>query len=197
MDLGLQGKVALVAGASQGIGLATALTFAREGAKVAMCARGEATLNEAAEMIRRQTGAEVLPLVADMSKAEDIQKFVAASAGHFSRLDIIVNNAGGPPPGEFMKFSDEDWDRAYQLSFMCYQFESWWGMFAPARIPKGVVTKMNDEVRRILNFADVKEVLEKQGAEPMNMTAEAFASFVRAETDKMGKLVKISGARIE
>jgi 3-oxoacyl-[acyl-carrier protein] reductase len=118
MDLGLKGKVALVAGASQGIGQATALAFAREGAKVSICARGEGALNEAAEMIRKETGGEVLAMVADMTKAEDIQRFVNKSAEHFERLDVIVNNAGGPPPGEFMKFTDADWHGAFQLSFM-------------------------------------------------------------------------------
>ena len=118
MDLGLKGKVALVAGASQGIGQATALAFAREGAKVSICARGEGALNEAAEMIRKETGGEVLAMVADMTKAEDIQRFVNKSAEHFGRLDVIVNNAGGPPPGEFMKFTDADWHGAFQLSFM-------------------------------------------------------------------------------
>ena len=76
MDLGLKGKVALVAGASQGMGRATASGFAREGAKVAICARGEAALNEAAAAIRKQTGGEVLAMVADMAKPEDIKKFV-------------------------------------------------------------------------------------------------------------------------
>lgn len=118
MDLGLKDKVALVAGASQGMGRATALAFAREGAKVAICARGEAALNAAADMIRKQTGGEVLAVVADMSKAEDIKKFVNDSAGHFGRIDTVVNNAGGPPPGEFMKFTDEDWRNAFNLSFM-------------------------------------------------------------------------------
>src|SRR5262245_9386199 len=118
MDLGLKGKVALVAGASQGMGRAAALGFAREGAKVAICARGESALNEAAAMIRKQTGGEVLSMVADMSKPEDIKKFVNDSAAHFGRVDVIVNNAGGPPPGEFMKFTDEDWNQAYNLSFM-------------------------------------------------------------------------------
>jgi 3-oxoacyl-[acyl-carrier protein] reductase len=118
MDLGLQGKVALVAGASQGMGRATALGFAREGAKVAICARGEAALNEAGEMIRKQTGGDVLAMIADMAKPEDIKKFVNQSAAHFGRVDIIVNNAGGPPPGEFLKFTDEDWHNAYNLSFM-------------------------------------------------------------------------------
>jgi 3-oxoacyl-[acyl-carrier protein] reductase len=118
MDLGLRGKVALVAGASQGMGRATALGFAREGAKVSMCARGEAALNEAAAMIRKETGAEVLAMAADMTKAEDIQRFVNKTAEQFGRLDVIVNNAGGPPPGEFMKFTDDDWHNAFRLSFM-------------------------------------------------------------------------------
>jgi 3-oxoacyl-[acyl-carrier protein] reductase len=118
MDLGLKGKVALVAGASQGMGRASALGFAREGAKVAICARGEAVLNEAADFIRKQTGGEVLAMVADMSKSEDIKKFVNQSAERFGRVDVIVNNAGGPPPGEFMKFTDDDWSNAFNLSFM-------------------------------------------------------------------------------
>lgn len=118
MDLGLKGKVALVAGASQGMGKATALLFAREGANVSICARGKDALNAAAEMIRKETGTEVLSMVADMSKAEDIQSFVGKTAEHFGRLDIVVTNAGGPPPGEFMKFTDEDWDSAFRMSFM-------------------------------------------------------------------------------
>src|SRR5574341_2014092 len=118
MDLGLKGKVALVAGASQGMGRATALGFSREGAKVAICARGDSALNEAAAMIRKQTGGEVLALVADMSKPDDIKRFVNESAQHFGRVDVIVNNAGGPPPGEFLKFTDEDWNSAFNLSFM-------------------------------------------------------------------------------
>src|SRR5215470_4884215 len=118
MDLGLKGKVALVAGASQGIGRAAALGFAREGAKVAICARGEAALKETAEAIRRETGGEVLALAADMSKAEDIRKFVAATVEKFGRLDVVVANAGGPPPGEFMKFTDDDWENAFRLSFL-------------------------------------------------------------------------------
>ncbi|HYA27902.1 MAG TPA: SDR family oxidoreductase [Acidobacteriota bacterium] len=118
MELGLNGKVALVAGASQGMGKAAALGFAREGAKVAICARGEAALNQAADLIRKESGSEVWAIVADMSKPDDIKKFVNESAKHFGRVDVIVNNAGGPPPGEFMKFTDDDWNNAFNLSFM-------------------------------------------------------------------------------
>src|SRR5258706_7622443 len=118
MDLGLKGKVALVAGASQGMGKATAMGFAREGAKVAICARGDAALNETAAQIRKETGGEVLAMVADMSKADDIKKFVNDSAKNFGRIDVIVNNAGGPPPAEFMKFTDEDWTTTFNLNFI-------------------------------------------------------------------------------
>lgn len=118
MDLGLKGKVALVAGASQGMGKAAALGFAREGAKVAICARGQAALDATAAEIRQATGAEVLAIVADMGKAEDIKKFVDQAAQKLGRIDVVVNNAGGPPPGEFMKFTDEDWQNAFNLSFM-------------------------------------------------------------------------------
>jgi 3-oxoacyl-[acyl-carrier protein] reductase len=118
MNLGLKGKVALVSGASQGMGRAIAFGFAREGAKVAICARGEAVLKETAESIRRETGGEVLDISADMSRPEDIKKFVAEGAGRFGRVDVLVTNAGGPPPGEFMKFGDGDWEAAFNLSFM-------------------------------------------------------------------------------
>jgi 3-oxoacyl-[acyl-carrier protein] reductase len=92
--------------------------FAREGAKVSICARSEAQLNETAETIRRETGGDVLPVVADMTKAEDIQRFVAKTVEKFGRLDIVVTNAGGPPPGEFMKFTDADWENAFRLNFL-------------------------------------------------------------------------------
>jgi 3-oxoacyl-[acyl-carrier protein] reductase len=118
MDLGLKGKVALVAGASQGMGKATALLFAREGAKVSICARGESALNAAAGTIGKENGGQVLAVVADMREAEDVRRFVAKTVERFGRLDIVVTNAGGPPPGEFMKFTDEDWDHAFHMSFM-------------------------------------------------------------------------------
>ena len=118
MDLGLKGKVAVVASSSKGIGQAIAAGFAREGAKVSMCARGEAQLNETAVAIRRETGAEVHAMAADMTRLEDIQKFVVKSAEQFGRIDIMVTNAGGPPFGEFMKFTEEDWEAAFRLSFL-------------------------------------------------------------------------------
>ncbi|NIO08294.1 MAG: SDR family NAD(P)-dependent oxidoreductase, partial [Deltaproteobacteria bacterium] len=90
----------------------------REGVKVGICARGEAGIKKAAQEIQSETGTEVLPLVADMTRAEDIKKFVSETADRFGRLDIVLTNAGGPPPGEFMKFTDQDWEKAFELSFL-------------------------------------------------------------------------------
>ncbi len=118
MDLGLAGKVALVGGASQGMGRAIAAGFAREGAKVSICARGGEALERAAEEIRTETGGDVLATVADMSKYDDIRNFVDKSVEAFGRVDVVVNNAGGPPFGTFDALSEDDWIGAYNLSLM-------------------------------------------------------------------------------
>ncbi|NOZ26937.1 MAG: SDR family oxidoreductase [Chloroflexi bacterium] len=116
MDLGLQGKTALVAAASQGMGRAVALGLAREGARVAICARGREALEATAEDIRRETGAEVFAQVADVSRADDIARLVHAARDRFGAVDILVCNAGGPPPGDFLDFDDEAWRAAFELN---------------------------------------------------------------------------------
>ncbi len=118
MDLGLRGKVALVGGASRGLGKATAMGLAREGCRVAICARTEETLFEAAQEIVKTTRGEVSPVVCDMSRAKDIEHFVAATVERFGRLDIVVNNAGGPPVGAFDHHSDHAWQDALDQNFL-------------------------------------------------------------------------------
>ncbi|HEX9340103.1 MAG TPA: SDR family oxidoreductase [Thermoplasmata archaeon] len=117
MDLGLQGKVALVTAASQGMGRATALSIAREGAKVAICARNQGPLDAAAEEIRKETNAEVLAVRADVSKAADIRAFVDAATAAWGGIDRLVVNAGGPPTGRLDALTEEQWTQAYELTF--------------------------------------------------------------------------------
>jgi 3-oxoacyl-[acyl-carrier protein] reductase len=118
MDTGLEGKAALVGGASRGIGRAIALALAREGAMVALCARNQETLDKARDDIRNETGAKTLSLICDMSRQEDIAAAVAAAADAFGRLDIIVNNAGGPPTGTFESLEDAYWQHAIDQNLL-------------------------------------------------------------------------------
>lgn len=117
MDLGLKDKVALVTAASKGLGRAVAREFAREGARVVMCARSDA-LERAAEAIRAETGAQVLAVRADLTRAEDIEALVEATLREFGRIDILFANSGGPKPGNFLSLTPQDWEEAIQLVLM-------------------------------------------------------------------------------
>ncbi len=109
MNLGIAGKVAFVAAASKGLGYAVALGLAKEGAKVAICSRTQTEIESAAERIRRQTGAEVLPLVVDVTQAGEIEQAIAATVERFGELEIVVPNSGGPPAGTFESLTAEGW----------------------------------------------------------------------------------------
>ena len=118
MDLGLRGKVAMVAAASQGLGKAVALGFAREGANLAICSRNRAALEAVAEEARAH-GVNVLAIPADVTRAEDITAFVERTVAHFGGVDILVTNAGGPPAGTFQDFPDDaPWQAAFELTLL-------------------------------------------------------------------------------
>jgi 3-oxoacyl-[acyl-carrier protein] reductase len=114
VDLGLKGKVALVVAASKGMGRASAMGLGSEGARVAMCARGETDLRAAADDVRKQTGADVLAVAADANKPEDIERVVAATREKWGGVDVLVANVGGPPPGPFEQMTDEHWKAAFE-----------------------------------------------------------------------------------
>ena len=101
-------KVALVCAASKGLGRASAEALARDGFKVAICARGEASLNHTADAIRA-AGGEVLPLVADLSKIDDVERVIGATVERFGSLDVLVTNTGGPPSGPFITLDEQAW----------------------------------------------------------------------------------------
>ncbi len=116
MDLMLTGKVALVSAASRGLGYATALTLAEEGANITICSRHSEAVKAAAEQITKSTGASVLPVVADLSNPTDVKQFVHKTITEYGAIDMAFLNTGGPKPGNFLDLTPEDWETATQTT---------------------------------------------------------------------------------
>lgn len=115
MDLGLKGRVAIVAAASTGLGRAVARELSKEGAKVAICARTADALEKTAHEIQRETGGEVFHKTVDLRNEAEISAFVAAIEARFGRVDICVTNSGGPPSKLFAETRPADWQSAIDL----------------------------------------------------------------------------------
>ena len=120
MDLGLKDKVAIVGGASKGLGRASAQTLAEEGAKVTICSRTSADLEQAAKEIRESTGSEVMTYAADLDKLESITGLIEATVAQFGGLDILVNNSGGPPLARSVDATEEQWEIAVHRSLIFF-----------------------------------------------------------------------------
>ena len=120
MDLKLKDKRALVTGASRGLGYATALALAKEGCKVAINGRDEARIKSVAEKLSKKTGAQVIGLAGDVSEIGVPEKLIQQIVEAFGGLDILVTNAGGPPPGTFESFDEATWQKAIDLSLMSH-----------------------------------------------------------------------------
>jgi 3-oxoacyl-[acyl-carrier protein] reductase len=118
MDLGLRDRVAIVAASSEGLGRAVALGLAKEGAKLALCARTKATLDATAAAIRNAAGVEVLAMPVDVTASDQVERFVGETQERFGRVDICVTNAGGPPAKPFAETTLEDWQSGVSLNFM-------------------------------------------------------------------------------
>ena len=120
MDLGVRGRVAIVGGGSKGLGRACADSLAQEGANIVICSRNSDGLNQAAGEIKAATGVEVLALPADLSQLDDIRSLVKKTKDHFGRLDILVNNTGGPPAGRAATTTEEVWYQSVEMALLCF-----------------------------------------------------------------------------
>lgn len=121
MDLQLAGKSVIITAASRGLGKATATAFAREGAHVLIGSRNEETLSSAVTDIKQETGNnQVDYAVCDMKNAADIEHLVQKAASWNGTVDVLVNNAGGPPAGKFMDMDDDDWYHAFELNLLSF-----------------------------------------------------------------------------
>jgi len=118
MDLGLKDKTAIVCGASQGLGRACAESLAAEGVKILMCSRNFDRIFQAARSIAEACGTTVIPFAADLTVTDTPKKLVHEALSKFGKIDILINNAGGPPPGTFDELDDRAWEDAFRLTLM-------------------------------------------------------------------------------
>jgi 3-oxoacyl-[acyl-carrier protein] reductase len=118
MKLNIEGKIFMVAASSKGLGYGIARELALNGASVCIASRNREHVEAAAQKIREESGATVLASVFDASSAQSIKKWITEAAQAFERIDGLVVNAGGPPPGNFSDFTDDEWQGAFNLTLM-------------------------------------------------------------------------------
>lgn len=169
MDFGLKDKVAIITGGSQGIGKASAMRLAAEGARVVIVARGEEALQKAAEEIR-QTGAAVAAVSADVSKPDACERIVTEALAAFGRIDILVNNAGSSARGEFELVPDAAWQADFDLK-----------LFAAIRLSRMVIPHMKQQGGgRIINLTNIGGKQPDAGSMPTSVTRAAGLAFTKA-----------------
>jgi 3-oxoacyl-[acyl-carrier protein] reductase len=144
MDLGLKGKVALVTGASKGLGRAVAEELAKEGAHVSICARGKEDLEKAAAELRKY-GVTVVAVQADVTNMDDVQRVIDETIKHLGRIDILVNNAGEGWVGHTVNTTDEQWQYCMEVN-----------LYSAVRFTRGIVPQMRQQGGgRIINMSTV------------------------------------------
>jgi 3-oxoacyl-[acyl-carrier protein] reductase len=145
VDLGIEGRVALVMGASKGLGRASAAALAREGARVAVASRSRERIDEAAAAIAAETGGEVRGFAADTEDMERLSELAAEVARELGPIEILVTNTGGPPPGNPLEFGREDWEAAHRSLVL-----------APIALVEAVVPAMRERGwGRIVNVTSI------------------------------------------
>lgn len=176
MDLGIAGRVALVAASSKGLGKAVAAGLAAEGVRIGLCSRDRANVDAAAAEIRQQHNAEVYAAVADVSTAEGCASLLTEVQEHLGAIDILVNNAGGPPRGYFDDFDDAAWLRAVELNLM-----------SAIRLTRGVLPPMRAQKwGRIINLTSISVKQPIDGLLLSNSVRAAVHGWAKSLMDEIG-----------
>ncbi len=178
MDLGIRGKVALVAASSKGLGRASAASLAAEGVELVLCARGEEALRATAGEIRRATGVRVVDVVADVATPAGIDDVLSAADREFGRVDILVTNAGGPPAGPFETHTQEAWDAAVRAN-----------LTSVVELVRGVLPGMRE--RRWGRIVNVTSIAVKQPVDNLilsNSVRAAVTGFARTLANEVAPL---------
>ena len=155
MDLGLKHKVAMIGGASRGLGYAVAHALAREGAAVSIASRDEAAIRAAADRMSKETGSRVIAHPLDVRSAEGIQQWAASTISTLGDVDLLMTNAGGPPAGATLSFDDKAWQDAVDLL-----------LFSTLRMIRAVVPSMQSRgggAILVSTSSSVKEPVQNLG----------------------------------
>ena len=176
MDLGLRGKVALVAAASKGLGRAVAEELAAEGVKLAICSRDAEAIERVGREIANATGAEVLARAADVSRTAEIAAFTDTALSIYGRVDILLTNSGGPPSGRFESLDLAAWQQATELT-----------LFAPIEFARRVLPGMKE--RRWGRILNVTSIAVKQPIDNLmlsNSLRSAVTGWARTLANEVG-----------
>jgi 3-oxoacyl-[acyl-carrier protein] reductase len=177
MNFELKDRVAIVGGASKGLGRACADVLAEEGAKVAVCSRNKADLERAAQEIRERTGADVLALAGDLDRHETIRDLIASTVERFGRLDILVNNSGGPPLARAATATEEQWATAIQRSLLFF-----------ARMSREAVPHLRQHGRgRIINILASTVYQPIPNLALSGATRMGVVAFMKSLADEVGR----------
>ena len=170
MEFGLKGKVIAITGGSEGIGGATAMRFGHEGSRIAICARRADVLEGSAEAIRKATGAEVMTLVADAAKPDDMPRFIEETVKRYGRIDAIVNNAGGSGQSPFDVVDDKAWQHDIDIK-----------VFAQIRTARAAIPHMKKQGGgRIINLNMVGAKQPFAGGFPTTISRAAGLALTKA-----------------
>ncbi len=176
MDLELRDRVSLVCASSKGLGRAVAEALAQEGCRVAICARSSQALRAAGEDIRRKTAAQILPITADLMSETDIEHLVDVVERAWGPIEILVNNAGGPPSGPFQQHTMEEWQKAVQLNLL-----------SAVRLCRRVIPSMKQ--RRWGRIINITSITVKQPVDTLilsNSVRAAVVGFAKSLANELG-----------
>ncbi|GAB3933535.1 SDR family oxidoreductase [Mucilaginibacter myungsuensis] len=178
MDLKLTNKVAIVLAASKGLGKAIATTLSAEGAKVIIGSRDIVELSKTATEISTQTGNPVIAMPVDMSKGEAIEEFIKQAAEQFGRIDILLNNAGGPPFDKFENFDDKQWYKAFELNLLSFARTS--RLVLPYMKETGsgrIINIISGSVKSVLNLSVLSTSMRMGVIGMAKMLADEFGPY--------------------
>ncbi|HEY1295631.1 MAG TPA: SDR family oxidoreductase [Chloroflexota bacterium] len=187
MDLGLNGKVAVVTGGSEGIGRGAAQSLGREGVSVVVCARREEVLRQAAAEVAEATGAQIVPVAADVMRPGDVERVIETAVQRFGRLDILVNNAGTSAAGPFQDVTDEAWQADLDLK-----------LFGAIRATRAAVPHLrNVGGGSIVNLLNIGAKQPGARSVPTSVSRAAGMALMKALSKELGSdNIRVNGINI-